>query len=101
MISIRVATACGLWLLPVAAITARRGVTPTYLAALSIAAAATAAVAADELTTRRGDQVTDSCLAALEVHDLTRPCQCRPPAAADGRTLRSVLAAADLAESAA
>ena len=98
MVSIKIVIACGMWLLPAAVLTARRGVTPAYLAALSAAAAATAAVAADELTARRGDQVTDSCLAALEIRDTVAPCPCRQAATLRAeRPLRSVLPGRDVA----
>lgn len=75
MISLRLAAACALWLVPAAGAAAgkiRPSARVLVPAGLAVAAAVTAAVLADELQARHGDDMTASCLAALRAHDRIR-----------------------------
>jgi hypothetical protein len=64
----RYAATGSLWVITLAlAVTGDRAPRRLYPGVLAVAGAVTAAVLADELRQRAGDQVTESCLAAIEI----------------------------------
>jgi ribose 1,5-bisphosphokinase PhnN len=83
MLTVRIAVAAAVWLIPGAALAAgcrTRVARPLYPAGLAVAAAVTAGVLADELRQRGGDDAYESCARALADQRRAERRQHRPEA---------------------